>query len=333
MTFVSIIVPCYNEEKTIGLLLAAIFAQTYPHENIEVVIADGMSSDGTRARIAAFKAAHQDLQIEVVNNIKRTIPAGLNVAIAAAKGEIIVRLDAHSAPHPDYVELCVADLKAGLGVNVGGVWEIEPGGTGWMAQSIAIAAAHPLGVGDAKYRYTDTAGEVDTVPFGAFRQQLIEKIGGFDETLLANEDYEFNVRVRNTGGKVWLNPKIRSVYFARPDLVELARQYRRYGYWKVRMLRRYPKTIRYRQALPPLFVLSLLLLGALSNWSILAGWILGLQVVSYASALLFVGAFIAIRKRSAWLILGVPLAMATMHVSWGSAFLWSMLSMKFVRKQ
>lgn len=333
MTFVSIIVPCYNEEKTIGLLLAAIFAQTYAHENIEVVIADGMSSDGTRVKIAEFKAAHQDLQIEVVNNIKRTIPSGLNVAIAAAHGEIIVRLDAHSAPHPDYVELCVADLKAGLGDNVGGVWEIEPGGSDWMAQSIAVAAAHPLGVGDAKYRYTDTAGEVDTVPFGAFRQQLIEKIGGFDETLLANEDYEFNVRVRNTGGKVWLNPKIRSVYFARPDLVELARQYGRYGYWKVRMLRPYPKTIRYRQALPPLFVLSLLLLGALSYWSSLAGWILGLQVVSYASALLFVGAFIAIRKRSAWLVLGVPLAMATMHVSWGSAFLWSMLSLKFVRKQ
>jgi hypothetical protein len=227
----------------------------------------------------------------------------------------------------------VADLEEGLGENVGGVWEIQPGGEGWMAQAIAAAAAHPLGAGDAKYRYTETEGEEDTVPFGAFRKELIDKIGGFDETLLANEDYEFNVRIRNQGGKVWLNPKIRSIYFARRNLVELARQYWRYGYWKVRMLQRYPKTIRYRQALPPVFVLSFVLLGALSNWSNLAGWILGLQVVSYASALLGVGTFMAIRKRSAWFIVGVPLAMATMHVSWGGAFLWSMVTLFFGRKQ
>jgi GT2 family glycosyltransferase len=202
-----------------------------------------------------------------------------------------------------------------------------------MAQAIAAAAAHPLGVGDAKYRYTETAGDVDTVPFGAFRKELINQMGGFDETLLANEDYEFNVRLRRTGGKVWLNPNIRSTYFSRRNLAELARQYWRYGYWKVRMLRRYPKTIRYRQALPPLFVLCFVLLGALSYWSNLAGWILGLQVVSYALALLGVGIVMAIKKRSGWLLLGVPLAMATMHISWGGAFLWSMVSLFTDRKQ
>lgn len=333
MTFVSIIVPCYNEEKTIGTLLAAVYAQTYPRDKIEVVIADGMSTDDTRSQIAIFVRTNPGLRIEVVDNTKKTIPSGLNTAIAAAQGDIIVRLDAHSAPRPDYVELCVAGLEAGLGVNVGGVWEIQPGGAGWMAQAIALAAAHPLGVGDASYRFTETAGEVDTVPFGAFRKELVDQIGGFDESLLANEDYEFNVRIRKNGGKVWLNPNIRSIYFARHNLTELARQYWRYGYWKVRMLWRYPKTLRYRQALPPMFVLSIFLLGVLSIWSNLAGSFLGLQVVSYASALLVVAAFMAIRKRSAWLLLGVPLAMATMHVSWGSAFLWSLVRLLFGRKQ
>ena len=333
MTFVSIIVPCYNEESTIGLLLAAIYAQTYTRVNMEVVIADGMSTDGTRNRITAFQQERPDLRIKLVDNDKRTIPSGLNIAIAAATGDIIVRLDAHSAPHPDYVELCVADLKKGLGDNVGGVWEIQPGGEGWMAQAIALAAAHPLAVGDAKYRFTATEGEVDTVPFGAFRKNLIEKIGGYDETLLANEDYEFNVRVKKNGGKVWLNPNIRSSYFPRRNLVDLARQYWRYGYWNVRMLRRYPETIRLRQALPPVFVLSMFVFGILSLWSDLAGWILGLQVVLYALPLLSIGIVMALRSRTGWMILAVPLAIGTMHISWGGAFLWSMASLLAKRMQ
>lgn len=327
MTFVSVIVPCYNEKSTIRSLLAAIYAQTYTRVNMEVVIADGMSTDGTRNRITAFQQERPDLRIKLVDNEKRTIPSGLNIAIAAATGDIIVRLDAHSAPHPDYVELCVADLKNGLGDNVGGVWEIQPGGEGWMAQAIALAAAHPLAVGDAKYRFTESEGEVDTVPFGAFRKNLIEKIGGFDETLLANEDYEFNVRVRKNGGKVWLNPNIRSTYFARKTLADLARQYWRYGYWKVRMLRRYPQTIRWRQVLPPLFVMSLLVFGILSLWSGLAGWILGLQVVLYALPLLSIGIVMALRSRIGLMVIAVPLAIGTMHISWGSAFLWSMASL------
>jgi len=225
------------------------------------------------------------------------------------------------------VQLCVADLNNGLGDNVGGVWDIQPRGEGWMAKAIALAAAHPLGVGDAKYRFTETEGEVDTVPFGAFRKNLIEQTGGFDETLLANEDYEFNVRVRKNGGKVWLNPNIRSTYFARRNLAELAKQYWRYGYWKLRMLRRYPDTARWRQVLPPVFVLSLLVLGISSFWSNLAGWILGLQVVLYALPLLSIGITTAVRSRNGWMMLGVPLAIATMHISWGGAFLWSMASL------
>ena len=140
---------------------------------------------------------------------------------------------------------------------MGGIWDIQPQGKGWQARAIAAAAAHPFAVGDAYYRFTRAAQEVDTLPFGAFRKSLIERIGAFDEDLLTNEDYEFNVRLRKSGGRIWLDPAIRSVYFARSNLLDLARQYWRYGFWKVRMLRRHPNTIRWRQSLPPLFVLSL----------------------------------------------------------------------------
>ena len=264
MSNVSIIVPCYNEEATIQLLLESISRQTYPITDLEVILADGMSTDRTRLKVAVFQEANPDLKIKIVDNPKRIIPAALNAGLRVAQGEIVVRLDGHSMPYPDYVEQCVADLQLGQGDNVGGVWEIRPGNETWLANSIAVAAAHPLGVGDARYRLVSRAGAVDTVPFGSFKRQLFERIGEFDETLLTNEDYEFNSRIRKQGGTIWLDPAIRSVYFARSNLGELARQYWRYGFWKSRMLRRYPETLRWRQALPPLFVLGVAGLGILA---------------------------------------------------------------------
>jgi succinoglycan biosynthesis protein ExoA len=325
MQSVSIIVPCFNEEKTIRLLLNALYAQTYPHAAMEVVIADGMSSDGTRQQVAAFQDEFPDLRLRVIDNPQRTIPAALNRAIATAQGEVIVRLDAHSVPRPDYVTRCVAALDAGLGDNVGGVWEIRPQGESWQARSIAAAASHPLGVGDAHYRYTTEAKVVDTVPFGSFKRALVERIGFFDESLLTNEDYEFNVRLRQSGGKVWLDPAIRSVYFARPTLGELARQYWRYGYWKARMVRRYPGTIRWRQALPPAFVASLFILGLGALWFPLVAWIFMIELASYVFILLLFGVQMGLKKIDIGLIFGVPLAIASMHLTWGSAFLWSLI--------
>ncbi|HEX7972813.1 MAG TPA: glycosyltransferase family 2 protein [Anaerolineales bacterium] len=322
---VSIVVPCYNEANTIGFLLNALYSQSYPREGMEVVIADGMSTDRSQEQVSVFQQTHPELPIRVVQNQKRIIPAGLNQAIRAAQGEVIVRLDGHAMPAPDYVLRCVAALEQGRGENVGGVWQIEPARPGWVAQSIAAAAAHPLGVGDALYRYADRAQAVDTVPFGAFYRSLVERIGPFDETLLTNEDYEFNTRVRLSGGRVWLDPAIRSKYLARASLAALARQYARYGYWKMRMLRRYPSTIRWRQALPPAFVFSLVILALLAILVPLARWLLTAEIVLYALALLAAGVQVAVKKRKGALAIGVPLAIATMHLAWGGAFLWSLI--------
>ncbi len=325
---VSIIVPCYNEEKRIGHLLDAVFAQTYPHALLDVTIADGHSTDRTRAVIADFGRTHPDLRVTVIENDAKSIPAALNRAIEASSGEIILRLDGHSGPYPDYVEKSVAALEAGKADNVGGVWEIRPGAETWVARAIAVGAAHPLGVGDALYRHAKESAYVDTVPFGAWRRILMEKIGGYDESLLSNEDYEFNTRIRQSGGKVWLDPAIRSVYFARSTFKALAQQYFRYGFWKFKMLRRYPGTLRWRQALPPVFTLSLVggfLLSFL--WTGFA-WLLGFELLAYFGILGLASLRTAFQRREFFLIFGLPLAIMVMHLSWGGGFLWSILRVR-----
>jgi succinoglycan biosynthesis protein ExoA len=326
MPAVSIIVPCYNEKMTIHLLLDAIYAQTYPLDELETVVADGGSTDGTREAIATWSASHPDLFVKVVDNPLKIIPAGLNCALHAAHGRYIVRLDAHSVPSTDYVEHCIHDLEDGKGATVGGVWNILPGGEGWQANSIAVAASHPLGVGDALYRYTNQAAAVDTVPFGAYLRSLIEQIGEYDETLLTNEDYEFNTRIRQAGGVVWLDPVIRSAYYARSNLGDLVRQYWRYGYWKRQMLRRYAKSIRLRQALPPVFVASVILLALGCAFLPIARALLAIEVLLYELILVLAGCTAAVKRKKAYLVLGLPLAITCMHFAWGSGFLWSLVN-------
>lgn len=327
MPKVSVIIPCYNEQSTIRLLLTALREQTFPRAEMEVVIADGMSSDGTRDAITAFQKEFPDLNVRVVDNTLRSIPSAVNRAIESSRGDIIVRLDAHSKPYPDYVANCVNAIEAERGDNVGGVWEIHPGADTWIAKSIAVAASHPLGVGDALYRHATQAAEVDTVPFGSFKRSLIEHVGLFDESLLTNEDYEFNARIRKAGGKIWLDPSIRSIYYARSTLLELARQYWRYGFWKWRMLRRYPDTLRWRQALPPLFVLSLLVLALISAFIPVVGIVLIAELAIYFSIFLFAGFDKAVRLANPYLIIGLPLTIPVMHITWGAGFLWSIFNL------
>jgi GT2 family glycosyltransferase len=179
------------------------------------------------------------------------------------------------------------------------------------------------------YRLQAKAGAVDTVPFGAFHRDLVRKIGGFDETLLANEDYEFNTRIRNHGEVVWLDPLIRSTYVARSSYPELAKQYWRYGFWKLRMLSRYPTTLRWRQALPPMFVFSLLILIILSTFERSAIMVLFFEIFIYFLTLMTAGIQQAIRKHQPLIIPGLMLAILTMHLAWGSGFLWSLVSLPF----
>ena len=330
---VSLIVPCYNEELTIGLLLDAILRQTYPVEDIQVIIADGQSTDGTRDVIERFSQANPSLNIQIVENPNRIIPSGLNAALDHAQGEVIIRLDAHSIPHPDYVEKCLEVIEKTNAANVGGVWEIKPATDKWAARAIACAASNPLGAGDARYRFGGTAGEVETVPFGAFQKVWMERVGRFDETLLTNEDYEYNYRIRQSGGSIWYDPSIRSIYFARRDFFSLVKQYFRYGYWKAVMLSRNPASLRWRQALPVLFVFGIIILGLLSIWSMWARLLFSGYLGLYLVITLLTGIVEAVRNKDIGLVLGFPLALWTMHLSWGFAFIWAILSRVIWRRR
>jgi succinoglycan biosynthesis protein ExoA len=323
---VSLIIPCYNEAGTIENLLAAIQGQTAEASTLEVLVVDGCSTDGTRAKVTAYAAEHPELSIRLIDNPDRIIPAALNRGIQAAGGDVIIRLDAHSAPAPNYIERCLEILKRTGAANVGGVWQIEAGADGWQARSIAAAAAHPLGAGDARYRISGEAGPIDTVPFGAFQARWLQKVGPFNESLLTNEDYEYNVRLRQAGGTVYFDPSIRSTYFARSSFPALARQYARYGFWKARMLRLHPGSLVWRQALPPLFVSATLVLGIAGFAWPLAWVLLAVKWGGYAAVLLLFGISSAIQRRDLALALGGPLSVAIMHIFWGGAFLWGLIS-------
>jgi glycosyltransferase involved in cell wall biosynthesis len=315
-----VIIPCYREAGTIHRLLEGLLAQTYPVNRLEVVIADGLSDDGTREKIADFARVHPELDVRIVDNPLRIIPAALNRAILASRGEFVARLDGHSFPSPDYIRTCVDLLEKGAGDMVGGVWQIEPGNPSWAARSIAAAAKHPFGVGDAYYRWATTAREVDTIAFWVLPRSWIDKIGLFDETLRSNEDYDFNSRFRAAGGRIWLDPTVACVYYARSTFVALALQYWRYGFWKARMARRKPETLRLRQILPPLCVLgaaSALVAGTALPWILLP---LASLFAIYLGALA-AAAFRSAKKARQWdLVAGMPWAILTMHWVWGAAF-------------
>lgn len=323
---VSVIIPCRNEEKTIHLVLEALFEQSFPLQNMEIVIADGLSTDGTRRAIHAFSEAHPALFMRLVDNPKQIIPTGLNTAIKASKGELIVRMDAHSLPNQDYVQRCYNAHQEGKAENVGGVWKISPQNNGWVARSIAAAAANPFAVGDAHYRFTEKAAYVDTVPYGSYKRELFEKIGYFDESLLANEDYEFNTRIRQSGGRIWLDPAIQCTYFARATFAALAKQYWGYGFWKAQMLKRYPETLRWRQALPPAFVLGLVVLALVGFIWPIAWPVFAVIVGLYLAVQLVPAIQISLKVGDISLGLGVVIATLIMHFSWGTALIVGLFS-------
>jgi len=320
---VSLIIPCYNEEKTITHLLESIVLQTYPLDELEVIIADGNSTDDTLNQITEFQKSHSKINIQVINNPKRIIPAALNLAIQASHGELVLRMDAHTIPANDYIARSVQAFDEGKGENIGGVIDIQAGADTWIGRSVAVATRHPLGVGDARYRWAKTAVYADTVAFGLYARKTFNEIGFYNEDLLVNEDYELNARLRAAGGRIWVDPSIRSTYFSRPTLKALARQYFKYGFYKFRMLQKFPSTLRWRQALPPLFVFAILMLLLLSSFWWLARIVLLCIVLAYLLILVAGSITDAIKQKSSHLLLGIPLAIMTMHFSWGSGFLWS----------
>ena len=325
---VSVVVPCRNERTHVGALIEALRRQQVPPG--EIVVVDGGSTDGTSDVLRRVQYSDHSVGVKVLIRQDATIPEAVNAAVREARGEVIVRLDAHSEPSEIYIARALERLAEDRAGVVGGVWHVAPGADTATAAAIARAASHPLGAGDAAYRIgrhlTDPA-DVDTVPFGCFRRDVWERLGGLDESLLANEDYEFNYRVRQAGLRVILDPGIHCTYFARPTLGALATQYFRYGWWKVQMLRKHPESLRWRQAVPALFVAALVLLAALGVAWWPAWLLLTAQVGVYGAAVAGTSLRICLREGGWARLLPLCGAFATIHLAWGAGALINVATM------
>ena len=330
-TSVSVIIPCYNEEKSISQALENL-ANQYPPDDYEIVVIDGMSDDHTRQAIEEFQQSHPDPSVRLLDNPARNIPTALNLGIAAARGEIIARMDAHAVPSDGYIRHCVEVLKEDDAAIVGMPCRVRPADNTVMARAIAIGVSHPFGIGDAKYRLDNGSAErglqeaVDTVAFACFRKSLWSELGGFDEKLLTNEDYDFNYRARARGDRVVLDRGAHCDYFARPTLTKLASQYFRYGAWKARMIRARPRSLKLRQLVAPVFVSSIVVLAAAGFWRRIAWQMLALEIATYlVAAVAF--SFQATRKNRERfsVMLTMPLVFLTIHFSWGTSFLWGLV--------
>lgn len=305
---VSVIVPCRNERDHIAAFCASVAEQVIPEGwRLEVWIADGMSDDGTRERLAEWCA--QDARFHMIDNPGRIVSCGLNRCIAASQGEFIVRLDVHTVYAPDYIDQCLATWTLTGADNVGGPWRAQ-GGLGpehRVQRAVAAAFQSRLVAGGALSRDLNYDGEVDTVYLGAWPRTTFERFGGFDETLVRNQDDEHNLRIHKGGGRIWQSARIRSTYFPRASKRDVFRQYRQYGYWKPFVMLKHGQAAALRHLVPGLFVAALLSLIALT--------ILGTAVVLWAP----LGE--TLRHALAWLTTASAVGMAGLGVLYGTAVL------------
>ncbi len=249
---VTIAMPCLNEERFIEACLRSVLAQDYPRDRIEVLVADGGSSDRTREILAGLMV--EDPRIKLIDNPGRIQAAGMNEAIRVARGDVIVRMDVHSEYAPDYVRKCIEVLERTGADNVGGAARARAKTA--FQRALCAALASPLGVGGAKYRSEENEGFVDTVSFGAFRRAVFEKVGLYDPRAITNEDAELNQRIVDAGGKVYLSREIVFHYFPRDSFRSLAKQYFKYGQGRARTLLKHGKLLSLRPAIPFLMVVS-----------------------------------------------------------------------------
>ena len=246
---VSVVIPARDAEATICDTLDAVLAQDYSGE-VEVIVGDGSDGDATSVVIRDRYPG-----VLVVPNPERITSSGLNRAIESSRGEVIVRCDAHAALPPGYIKRAVETMRRTGAAVVGGLQ--EPTGDNLFQRAVGMAMTTPLGAGDSRYKIGGREGPTDMVYLGVFRTEVLSEIGGFDEKIVHNQDYELNWRLRDRGETVWLDPQLRVRYRPRGSLQALAQQYFNYGRWKSVVLQRHPRSLRWRQLAPPALVCAL----------------------------------------------------------------------------
>jgi succinoglycan biosynthesis protein ExoA len=308
---ISVIVPCRNEAGHIERCVRSILDQDIPGGDLEIIVADGLSEDGTADTLR--RLAREEPRVLVIENPGRIASTGLNAALATARGAVIVRVDGHAELAPDFLRQNLAVLREHPEAwSVGGPI-IHVGRTA-MGRAIARAMGHPLGVGNATHRFAHYEGYAEGTAFPAVRRWVFDRVGGFDETLVRNQDDEFNYRIHRAGGRVFITPRIKYRYFVRERLSQLFRQYFQYGFWRVPVIRKHRRPASLRQLVPSLFLAACVLLSVIGCWRRTA-WLALILPLSYAGVQAVAG--LARVSREGWAIaLRLPAAIATMHVAY-----------------
>lgn len=301
---ISVIVPCRNEREHIDVLCAVLLEQTVPTGwELEFLIADGMSDDGTRERLQHW--VQQDPRFVLIDNPGRIVSSGLNRCIERARGVFIVRVDVHTVYASDYIEQCLKTWQRTGADNVGGPWKAMglPGAT--VQRAIAAAFQSKWVAGGALSRDLEYEGEVDTVYLGAWPRQTFDRFGGFDESLVRNQDDEHNLRIHKGGGRIWQSALIKSTYHPRASVMDVFRQYRQYGYWKPFVMKKHGQAAALRHLVPGLFV------AAIGSLLVLMLTLAALTMVATPATTL--------RWVSAWGTLGSAFALLALTLTYGAA--------------
>ena len=324
---VSVVIPCRNEEHYIRTCVSSILSGQEPAGGMEVLVADGMSDDGTRTVLEQLCREHPN--VRVLDNPQRSIPCGLNVGIRAARGEVIVRCDAHSWYAEDYVVRCVEALDRSGADAAGGPWIAR--GEGYVRRVVSAAFRSPFGMGGGKAHDADYEGPVDTVYLGCWRKARLIELGLFDEEMIRNEDDELNLRIKRSGGVIYQSRDVHSAYTPRNRLLQVFRQYYQYGFWKVCVIRKHRIPASPRHLVPSLFVLFLALglVAALMHpvlaWGYLA--VLGLYILGNLAASMKAA------SREGWDLLPLlPVVFIIFHVAYGLGFLHALLHFVVLRR-
>ncbi len=322
---ISIIVACRNESKHIRAFIDSLVAQDLSGFDSEIIVADGSSDDGTRETLAALEAKYAN--VKVIDNPSRIVSTGLNAAIRSSRGEIIIRMDAHTEYATDYVQQCVETLEKTGADNVGGPARTKADGL--LPSAIRAAYHSRFSTGGAKFHDDNYSGYVDTVTYGCWRAETLLKVGLFDEALVRNQDDELNLRIIRAGGKIWQSSEIVSWYRPRTTLSSLFRQYFQYGFWKVRVIRKHRIPGSWRHLIPGVFVAANLILAMAAMCAAISGFqafsrkvllLWGALLASYVTSCT-VAAWGSARRYGWRLFPYLPITFAIFHLSYGLGFL------------
>ena len=326
--FISVICPVYNEEPFADGFVQSILQQDYPKDRIEVFFVDGRSTDRTREILQSYTVQYPFFHL--LDNPRRAAPYALNQGIRLAQGDVIIRMDSHCRYPSDYFSVLIHYQQLLDADNVGTVLHTLPAKDTALCHAIAIASSHPFGVGGSLLRTgVSRLAQVDTVPFGCFPKRVFERVGLFDEEMVRNQDDEFNGRITQSGGKIYLIPDIAVEYYARKDLRTTFKMYYQYGLFKPlgNKKLKHPTTIR--QFIPGLFVAGLFGGAVLSAIFPFLWWIYGLVIILYFLVALAIGVRQAVKRNKAGIIFFFPLVFVTVHLAYGTGYwlgIWKVLT-------